>query len=84
MKMMGTEDVRVDTRLNKHIWSRGVRSVSICAAADADSSRQPVRWLDISLKDSVPLLCFDSLFSGVQLVENEHTVLTQDPENCPF
>merc|ERR1712180_335560 len=27
MKMMGTEDVRVDTRLNKHIWSRGVRSV---------------------------------------------------------
>ncbi|XP_033632396.1 60S ribosomal protein L31-like [Asterias rubens] len=26
-KMMGTEDVRVDTRLNKHVWSRGVRSV---------------------------------------------------------
>ncbi|KAL4230950.1 60S ribosomal protein L31 [Mactra antiquata] len=26
-KMMGTPDVRVDTRLNKHIWSKGVRSV---------------------------------------------------------
>merc|ERR1712141_262585 len=26
-KQMGTTDVRVDTRLNKHIWSQGVRSV---------------------------------------------------------
>ena len=26
-KQMGTKDVRVDTRLNKHIWSQGVRSV---------------------------------------------------------
>ncbi|XP_071949850.1 large ribosomal subunit protein eL31-like [Antedon mediterranea] len=26
-KMMGTTDVRIDTRLNKHIWSCGVRSV---------------------------------------------------------
>ncbi|WP_411016279.1 50S ribosomal protein L31e, partial [Salmonella sp. s51884] len=26
-KMMGTEDVRLDTRLNKHIWARGIRSV---------------------------------------------------------
>ncbi|XP_052282138.1 60S ribosomal protein L31-like isoform X2 [Dreissena polymorpha] len=26
-KMMGTPDVRVDSRLNKHIWSKGVRSV---------------------------------------------------------
>ncbi|QQP32519.1 60S ribosomal protein L31 [Caligus rogercresseyi] len=24
---MGTADVRVDTRLNKHIWSQGVRNV---------------------------------------------------------
>ena len=24
-KMMGTEDVRVDTRLNKAIWSQGIR-----------------------------------------------------------
>ena len=24
-KMMGTPDVRVDIRLNKHIWSQGVR-----------------------------------------------------------
>lgn len=26
-KAMGTSDVRVDVKLNKHIWSRGIRSV---------------------------------------------------------
>lgn len=26
-KMMGTSDVRVDTQLNKHVWSRGIRNV---------------------------------------------------------
>ena len=26
-KMMGTPDVRIDTRLNKHLWSKGVRNV---------------------------------------------------------
>merc|ERR1712110_1379942 len=26
-KQMGTADVRVDTRLNKHIWSQGVKNV---------------------------------------------------------
>merc|ERR1712050_723078 len=26
-KQMGTNDVRIDTRLNKHIWSQGVRCV---------------------------------------------------------
>ncbi|WP_411026577.1 50S ribosomal protein L31e, partial [Salmonella sp. s54395] len=26
-KMMGTDDVRLDTRLNKHIWAKGIRSV---------------------------------------------------------
>uniref|UniRef100_A0A0K8TR09 Large ribosomal subunit protein eL31 n=1 Tax=Tabanus bromius TaxID=304241 RepID=A0A0K8TR09_TABBR len=25
-KEMGTRDVRIDTRLNKHIWSKGIRS----------------------------------------------------------
>lgn len=29
-KMMGTPDVRVDTRLNKHIWSQGVRYIVHC------------------------------------------------------
>jgi large subunit ribosomal protein L31e len=24
-KQMGTPDVRIDTRLNKHLWSQGVR-----------------------------------------------------------
>ena len=26
-KEMGTNDVRIDTRLNKHIWSKGIRYV---------------------------------------------------------
>merc|ERR1712042_118085 len=26
-KQMGTPDVRIDTRLNKHMWSNGVRNV---------------------------------------------------------
>lgn len=29
-KNMGTNDVRIDTRLNKHIWSKGIRWVSFC------------------------------------------------------
>ncbi|XP_076826020.1 large ribosomal subunit protein eL31-like [Clavelina lepadiformis] len=27
LKMMGTKDVRIDTRLNKAVWSQGVRNV---------------------------------------------------------
>merc|ERR1712098_37091 len=27
LKMMGTQDVRIDTRLNKAIWSQGIRNV---------------------------------------------------------
>ncbi|KAH7420600.1 hypothetical protein KP509_13G014100 [Ceratopteris richardii] len=26
-KMMGTSDVRLDVKLNKHLWSRGIRNV---------------------------------------------------------
>jgi len=26
-KQMGTPDVRIDTRLNKHMWSKGIRNV---------------------------------------------------------
>uniref|UniRef100_T1H7H4 Large ribosomal subunit protein eL31 n=1 Tax=Megaselia scalaris TaxID=36166 RepID=T1H7H4_MEGSC len=26
---MGTNDVRIDTRLNKHIWSKGIRSTPV-------------------------------------------------------
>jgi len=25
IKQMGTQDVRIDTRLNKHIWSKGIK-----------------------------------------------------------
>merc|ERR1712154_705962 len=27
LKQMGTNDVRIDTRLNKHLWSQGIKSV---------------------------------------------------------
>eukprot|EP00178_Gracilaria_changii_P006209 TRINITY_DN20654_c0_g1_i1.p1 TRINITY_DN20654_c0_g1~~TRINITY_DN20654_c0_g1_i1.p1 ORF type:complete len:125 (+),score=20.67 TRINITY_DN20654_c0_g1_i1:90-464(+) len=27
LKQMGTEDVRIDTRLNKFLWSKGIRNV---------------------------------------------------------
>ncbi|BET03011.1 Ribosomal protein L31 [Nesidiocoris tenuis] len=26
-KQMGTDDVRIDTHLNKHLWSKGIRNV---------------------------------------------------------
>ena len=29
-KMMGTPDIRVDTNLNKHVWSKGIRYVLLC------------------------------------------------------
>jgi len=28
-KMMGTTDVRIDTRLNKAVWSQGIRYVGL-------------------------------------------------------
>merc|ERR1712244_80684 len=28
-KQMGTTDVRIDTRLNKHLWSQGVKNVQV-------------------------------------------------------
>ncbi|CAD7012604.1 60S ribosomal protein L31 [Ceratitis capitata] len=28
-KEMGTNDVRIDTRLNKHIWNKGIRSTPV-------------------------------------------------------
>lgn len=29
LKQMGTHDVRVDTRLNKQVWSKGIRFVAL-------------------------------------------------------
>merc|ERR1712126_613299 len=28
-KQMGTQDVRIDTRLNKHLWAKGVKGVPV-------------------------------------------------------
>ena len=33
-RMMGTPDVRVDTGLNKYIWSKGIRYVCFIALKD--------------------------------------------------
>ncbi|XP_006831110.1 PREDICTED: 60S ribosomal protein L31-like [Chrysochloris asiatica] len=30
MKEMGTPDVRIDTRLNKAVWAKGIRNVPYC------------------------------------------------------
>lgn len=29
IQQMGTPDVRIDTRLNKHVWSKGIRLVQL-------------------------------------------------------
>ncbi|KAM7046023.1 large ribosomal subunit protein eL31-like [Molossus nigricans] len=30
MKEMGTPDIRIDTRLNKAVWAKGIRDVTYC------------------------------------------------------
>merc|ERR1712010_134846 len=35
-KMMGTPDVRIDIRLNKHIWSQGIRHVFVQSNINAN------------------------------------------------
>jgi ribosomal protein L31E len=52
-KAMKTSEVRVDVKLNKHIWSKGVRNVrrrALCKASGLPRSTQrhawpPARWL---------------------------------------
>merc|ERR1711865_1272145 len=45
-KMMKTEDVRVDTKLNKFLWSQGIKSVPaacvcVCLARGTTTRRRP-------------------------------------------
>ena len=39
--MMGTPDVRVDTNLNKHVWSKGIRCVFFTATTKSTQLLDP-------------------------------------------
>ncbi|MEJ1272703.1 hypothetical protein NN561_003556 [Cricetulus griseus] len=51
MKEMGTPDVRIDTRLNKALWAKGIRNVPYCICV-ALPSRPPCRPGHLSPKPS--------------------------------
>merc|ERR1719164_263151 len=46
---MGTKDVRIDTRLNKAIWSQGVRGVPFRMRIHLDVSHESVQLVDAVL-----------------------------------
>ena len=48
-KMMGTPDVRVDTNLNKHVWSKGIRCV-IFHFVSLKSPFRPQRYVPIKME----------------------------------
>ena len=52
LKMMGTQDVRIDTTLNKAIWAKGIRSVPY---------RIRVRLARKRNEDDVPVVTFNGL-----------------------
>ncbi|XP_035299284.1 60S ribosomal protein L31-like [Cricetulus griseus] len=39
MKEMGTPDVRIDTRLNKALWAKGIRNVPYCICVGLSRNR---------------------------------------------
>ncbi|KAL6029901.1 hypothetical protein STEG23_030832 [Scotinomys teguina] len=39
MKEMGTPDVRIDTRLNKTVWAKGIRNVPYCIVCDCPENK---------------------------------------------
>merc|ERR1711962_447683 len=66
-KQMGTPDVRIDTRLNKHIWSQGVRNVPyrvrVCLARKRNEDEDSAHKL-YTLVTYVPV----ATFKGTQTV----------------
>merc|ERR1712154_71545 len=66
-KQMGTQDVRIDTRLNKHIWSQGVRNVPyrvrVCLARKRNEDEDSPHKL-YTLVTYVPV----ATFKGTQTV----------------
>merc|ERR1712112_534995 len=69
-KQMGTPDVRIDTRLNKHIWSQGVRNVPyrvrVCLARKRNEDEDSAHKL-YTLVTYVPV----ATFKGTQTVNVE-------------
>ncbi|KAG4075840.1 hypothetical protein HA402_003666 [Bradysia odoriphaga] len=63
-KEMGTQDVRIDTRLNKHIWSKGIRStpfrVRVRLARRRNDDEDSANKL-YTLVTYVPVVSFKSL-----------------------
>jgi large subunit ribosomal protein L31e len=64
MKQMGTSDVRVDTRLNKNIWSQGIRNVPfrvrVCLCRRRDDDEDSPNKL-YTLFTYVPVASFKGL-----------------------
>eukprot|EP00245_Coleochaete_scutata_P001561 TRINITY_DN11938_c0_g1_i1.p1 TRINITY_DN11938_c0_g1~~TRINITY_DN11938_c0_g1_i1.p1 ORF type:complete len:122 (+),score=37.25 TRINITY_DN11938_c0_g1_i1:94-459(+) len=73
-KMMKTTDVRLDTKLNKHIWSRGVRNVPnririrIARKRNDDEDAKEELFSYVTVAD-VPAEGFSNL--GTKVIEEE-------------
>ncbi len=52
-KMMGTADVRVDTGLNKHIWSKGIRLENLSIQVLLYFFFSHVLFLSLSLQETI-------------------------------
>ncbi|XP_060039398.1 large ribosomal subunit protein eL31-like [Erinaceus europaeus] len=68
MKEMGTPDVRVDTRLNKAVWAKGIRNVPYCI---------PVR---LSRKHNANEDSLNKLYTLVTTFKNLQTVNVDENE----
>jgi len=44
-KVMKTSDVRVDVKLNKAVWSKGIRNVRVVRALDREMSERAVEGM---------------------------------------
>ena len=73
-KVMGTKDVRVDVKLNKHVWSHGVRNVPrrirvrIARKRNDDEDAKEEFYSYVTVAD-LPAEGFSGL--GVKVVEDE-------------
>ena len=47
-KVMKTSDVRVDVKLNKAVWSKGIRNVRVVRALDREMSERAVEGMVIA------------------------------------
>merc|ERR1711918_113502 len=66
-KMMGTEDVRVDVKLNKFLWSKGIRAVPYRARVRLSRKRNDDEEAKEKLYTLVTHVAVDN-FKGLQTV----------------